>query len=53
MKLHIFGCPECGSELIATEVKKYKGECMFCGNDDLEDFGLQDVKKEDYCGKSF
>ena len=53
MKLHIFGCPGCGSELTATEVKKEKGQCKFCGYGNLEDFGLQDIKKEDYCGNSF
>lgn len=47
MKLHIFGCPECGSELTKAEVKRERGECKFCGNKDLEDFGLQNISKED------
>jgi hypothetical protein len=47
MRVHIFGCSECGSELLKKEVKKFKGG-RFCDNKDLEDYELQDINKEDY-----
>lgn len=47
MEIHIYGCPQCGSEMSKQELKKAKREgfyCKYCSNvDGVEDYGIQNI----------